>query len=156
MSIEQGRGVRRLPQHATIALLAEALHLTGADRAAFEAAAGGAEPAGRAPHVAPPAADPLLGREAEVTSMITAGTRPRLRDITLLPCAPHTREKLAHDNTSRGRVYLLLPVASCVGTRGRSARTTTSIAWRVLYGLAPLRVPATKPGVSTRTIVCPR
>ena len=35
------RSVRRLPQHATVALLAEALHLTGADRAAFEAAARG-------------------------------------------------------------------------------------------------------------------
>src|SRR5207248_2983573 len=33
------RGVRHLPQHATINLLVEALHLTGADRATFEAAA---------------------------------------------------------------------------------------------------------------------
>jgi hypothetical protein len=140
--MESGRGVRRLPQRATIALLAEALHLTGADRAAFEAAAGGAELAGRAPHVAPPAADPLLGREAEVTSMITAGTRPRRRDITLLPSAPHTREKVAHDNTRRGPVYLLLPVAPCVGTPGRSARTTISMPLRVLYGFVILRLPA--------------
>jgi transcriptional regulator with XRE-family HTH domain len=35
------RGVRRLPQHATIELLAAALHLTGPDRATFEAAARG-------------------------------------------------------------------------------------------------------------------
>src|SRR5947208_14649018 len=33
------RGVRRLPQHATIGLLAEALHLTGPGRATFEASA---------------------------------------------------------------------------------------------------------------------
>jgi transcriptional regulator with XRE-family HTH domain len=33
------RGVRHLPQHATIGLLAEALRLTGPDRATFEAAA---------------------------------------------------------------------------------------------------------------------
>ena len=35
------RGVRRLPQHATIELLAAALYLTGPDRATFEAAARG-------------------------------------------------------------------------------------------------------------------
>src|SRR5919202_5879476 len=73
--------------------------------------------------------------------------------------AAHTREKVAHDNTSRGPVYLLLPVAPGVGTRGRSARTITSIAWRVLYGLLtrlwvwPLIMKA--PGASTRMTVCP-
>src|SRR5205085_1106262 len=56
--------------------------------------------------------------------------------------AAHTREKPAHDNTSRGPVYLLLPVAPGVGTRGWSARTTLSMPWRVLYGFVILRLPA--------------
>ena len=66
--MESGRGVRRLPQHATIALLAEALHLTGADRAAFEAAGRGrSRPAAPlTPLPLPPT--PLLGREAEVAA----------------------------------------------------------------------------------------
>ena len=56
--------------------------------------------------------------------------------------AAHTREQPAHDHTRRGPVYLLLPVAPCVGTRGRSARTSISIRLRVLYGLVIVRLPA--------------
>src|SRR5436309_4302282 len=64
------RGVRHLPQHTTIELLAEALHLAGSDRAAFVAAARGRSlrlvpgPWREIPLPLPPT--PLLGREAEL------------------------------------------------------------------------------------------
>ena len=77
------RGVRRLPQPATIALLAEALHLRGLDRSTFEAAARGrSRPAAPlTPLPLPPT--PLLGREAEVAAACALLRRPEVRLLTL-------------------------------------------------------------------------
>ena len=67
------RGVRRLPQRGTVALLSEALGLQGVERAAFDAAARGLiAPAGREPTAGAPSpaavtALPLVGRVQELT-----------------------------------------------------------------------------------------
>ena len=83
------RGVRQLPQHATLRLLAEALHLAGPDRALFEAAAHGREhPAMSGPSCAPPSAlplppTPLIGRERDEAAAAHLLQRSDVRLLTL-------------------------------------------------------------------------
>src|SRR5581483_2480353 len=75
------RGERRWPQRETVQLLAEALHLSPADRASLEAAARGRDNAAARRHVATPhnlpaAVTPIVGRERELVDLGALLRRP--------------------------------------------------------------------------------
>lgn len=86
------RGARRLPRPATIALLAAALNLSAAERAALQAAARrpiAPTPAAFEDHDAPLPPElcpltPLLGRAQEVATICTLLRRPDVRLLTLV------------------------------------------------------------------------
>ncbi|WP_067493955.1 helix-turn-helix domain-containing protein [Actinoplanes sp. TFC3] len=96
--LERGRASR--PQRTTVELLAAALGLTGADRLAFLAASRG-QPSGTPPPARfvrlPPASD-LIGRDADVTELVTRLSQPVSegpRGITLVGLAGVGKTSLA-------------------------------------------------------------
>jgi predicted ATPase/DNA-binding XRE family transcriptional regulator len=92
------RGLSRTPHPDTIALLAQALGLTGAERAAFLAAAHPQPPAVAAPLELPPlpvVLSPLIAREREEAALVHLLQRDSVRLLTLTGPAGVGKTRLA-------------------------------------------------------------
>jgi predicted ATPase/DNA-binding XRE family transcriptional regulator len=93
------RGVSRSPHKNTVALLADALRLAGAERAAFLEAARGREPgtparASNLTRLLPPLT-PLIGREREEAALVRLFQQERVRLLTLMGPAGVGKTRMA-------------------------------------------------------------